>query len=164
MNMTKFLIWLVLSTSIFLYSSIYKVKTDEQVILTRFGAIQKGPIVEPGYHFKFFTLDTVRRYPTSNLTVEFTSPSCTPPLPVTGGTLEMVIEDPIEFLKKAGSVSQVDALIASILRHHLCGENAAPNRTVDIPAITDLMRSQLSIAGISVVEIGYGSLKADATH
>lgn len=135
MKVIKFAIWFVISISIIGYYSIYEVKTDEQIILTRFGSIQKGLIVKPGYHFKFFHLDQVRRYPTSNLSVAFTSPQCMPPLPISDGTIEMVIKDPIEFLKKVGKVSQTNVLISSILCHHFCNEKVEPNRTIEIPAI-----------------------------
>ncbi|MBU4055298.1 MAG: hypothetical protein KKA41_13100, partial [Proteobacteria bacterium] len=62
----------------FAYESVYVIKPGEQIIVTRFGAIEKGPIKKPGYHFKLYRFDQVVRYPSKQTMVQIDFIGCPP--------------------------------------------------------------------------------------
>ena len=58
------------------YESVFRVTTDEQVLLTRFGKVEKAPITESGYHLKFYRFDQIVRYPKSVVSIVLKFSEC----------------------------------------------------------------------------------------
>lgn len=66
--------WLITAAVLFAvaqiaYESVFRVTTGEQVILDRFGKVEKAPITGSGYHLKFYRFDQIVRYPKSVVSI-----------------------------------------------------------------------------------------------
>ena len=89
------------------YESVYIINPDEQIILTRFGKIEKGTIKEPGYHIKLYRIDQVVRYPSKQIMANIEFTGCPPRMPAYHATMSFIIVDAIN----DASISSISSFI-----------------------------------------------------
>ncbi len=141
------------------YNSIYEVEDNEQIIITRFGKIREGPITKPGFHFKFFNLDTVVRYPTSELLTKVQLGGCSTQLPITGITLNYIISDPIVFYKRFLVPDRVAGYVSREITDKYCQKSVNEHTDFVTIDISNFVKEKLANNGIFVVRITFDDYK-----
>ena len=138
-----------------IYSSVYKVDENEQVIVTRFGAIRKGPITKPGYHFKFLEFDQVKRFPTSEILTETQFDPCLHELGIKGATVKWVITDPIEFYKRIGQPERIPVYLNYLLSANYCREAEDKTDAFDPSDASRFLEAESAKCGITISRIWF---------
>ncbi len=136
------------------YESVYIIDEDEQIIITRFGRIEKGPIKEPGFHFKLYRIDQVVRYPSKEIEVDLKFAGCPRIITAYNATMRIIIVDPIMFYKTLYEIEHLQERLSFLLNERYCDRNRGSTDDTNISSsVRRFFDPELRKYGVSIVDI-----------
>ena len=146
---------IILVTAQVANESVFKINPGEQIILTRFGEIEKGPIREPGYHFKFYRFDQVIRYPSKKTVVNLDFAGCPPRIPTYNISMSFIIVDPILFYKTIHRTESLQARLLYLLKDNYCSEKSDAIKDTTNSSISSFLNTELLEYGVAITKIDF---------
>ncbi|MDY6906113.1 MAG: hypothetical protein SWH61_15680 [Thermodesulfobacteriota bacterium] len=136
----------------FAYESVYVINPGEQIIVSRFGKIIKGPIKTPGYHFKLGNADQVVRYPSEQTNVQIDFRGCPPRAKPFRADMNFIISNPISFYQRVQHVDSLPKIVSFMLKEKCCKKSYETNEE-NYSSILDFIKTEAKSYGISVNNI-----------
>lgn len=146
---------LLLALAQIAYESIFRVTTGEQVLLARFGKVEKGPITEPGYYLKFYRFDQIVRYPISVVSIVLKFSKCSSRQLPPGGIVKFTITDPLRFYQTINKIESLSAIVSGSIMDKYCREHPGEPSEAEYLDPSDFVVAELSKWGVTVEEISF---------